>query len=98
MLVDEAVRQGTKTLELPAGKAVLTGGPESELQWDIEILEQLRELGLPEPRFDELVKTEVTYKVDARVAKQLEAANAQYAGVIMVARSRADKPWRVSIR
>ena len=49
VLVDEAVRQGTKTLELPAGKAVLTGGPESELQWDIEILEQLRELGLPEP-------------------------------------------------
>lgn len=96
VLLDESRRQGTKTLHYGAGTATVTGG--TELQWNLEILEQLRSRGLPEARYNELVVATVTYKVDARVAKQLEASNPAYAEVIRMARSEAAKPWRVSVK
>ena len=51
-----------------------------------------------EARWAELVVATVTYRIDARVAKQLESANEVYAGVIQRARSYADKPFRVSVK
>jgi hypothetical protein len=96
VLIDESRRQGTKTLHLPAGTAEITGG--SALEWDLGTLIDLLELGLPEERYAELVVATTTYKVDARVAKQLEAANPAYAEVIQRARSTVEKPWRVSVK
>jgi hypothetical protein len=94
VLLEESRRQGTKTLHVDGvGTAEITGG--SELSWDLETLLELRDLGLPEDRYDELVVATVTYKVDARVAKQLEGANPDYAAVIERARTRVEKPWRV---
>lgn len=96
VLIEESRRQGTKTLHLSTGTAAISGG--QELTWDLEALGRLRATGLPEPRWDELVVATVTYKVNAAVAKQLEAANPLYAEIIASARSYTEKPWRVSIR
>lgn len=96
VLREESQRQGTKTLHLPNATAVISGG--SELAWDIDVLNELRAAGLPEDRFNELVVATVTYRVNAAVAKQLEAANDAYAEIVGRARGTVEKPWRVSIR
>lgn len=96
VLRDESTRQGTKTLHLPGGTATISGG--SETDWDLDELAKLLAVGLPDSRYGELVVTTVTYKVDARVAKQLEAANPAYAEIIQRARSVVPKPWRVSVK
>ena len=98
VLVEESRRLGTKTLHLAQGTAIVSGGPASELAWDVGELVRLLALGLPAGRYEELVETIVTYKVNAAAAKQLEAANPEYANVISKARSRVDKSWRVSVR
>lgn len=96
VLLDESRRQGTKTLHLPGGTATITGG--SELEWDLGTLLDLKDLGLPDDRYAELVVETRTYKVDARVAKQLESANPAYGEVIERARSTVEKPFRVSLK
>lgn len=97
VLLDESRRQGTKTLRYDGvGTAEVTGG--TSLEWDLEVLLALRDLGLPEDRYNELVVATVTYKVDARVANQLAAANPAYSEVIERARSRVERPWRVSLK
>lgn len=95
-LAAEFSRQGTKTLEINGIKAELRGG--SEVVWDVEILGELTELGLPEDRMGALVTTEVTYKVNASVAKQLAAANPEYAEVIERAKQTIPKTSYVSIK
>ena len=96
ILVEEGERIGSKTLHLDGVEASITGG--KKLQWDIETLQQLQEIGLPEARFDELVKAEVTYKVNANVAKSIAGANPEYAKVIEAAKEYVDVPWRVSVQ
>ncbi len=96
ILLEESRRQGTKTLRLGDTTATVTGG--SDLEWDLETLLELRDLGLPEDRYDELVVARVEFKVDARVAKQLEASNEAYAAVIDRARTRVERPFRVSVK
>ncbi len=96
VLLDESRKQGTKTLHFDEGTATITGG--TELVWNTDILLELRNRGLPEERYNELVVAHVTYKVDARVAKQLEAANEAYAEVIRMARSYEPKPYRVNVK
>lgn len=96
VLLDESRRQGTKTLHFDNATATVTGG--QELSWDIEELHALLAFGLPEERFNELVVATVTYKVNAAVAKQLEAANPDYAAVIQRARGYTEKPWRVNVK
>ncbi len=96
VLLEESRRQGTKTLRFEDVTATVTGG--SDLEWDMDVLLELRAWGLPESRYDELVVATVTYKVDARVAKQLEGANDDYAAVIRRSRSRVEKPWRVNVK
>lgn len=95
-LAAEFSRQGTKTLELNGIKATL--GADSEIVWDIEVLGELRNLGLPEERMDQLVTAEVTYKVNGSVAKQVAAANPAYAEVIERAKGRVPRTPYVSIR
>ena len=96
VLLDESRRQGTKTLHLEHGTAEITGG--TALEWDLGTLLDLKDLGLPDDRYDQLVVATTTYKVDARVAKQLEAANPEYAEVIGRARNYVEKPWRVTLK
>lgn len=96
VLLEESRRQGTKTLHLPAATVTISGG--SELEWDLEVLAELRAAGLPEERWDELVVATVTYKVSALVAKQLESANEDYAAVIARARGRVETQQRVSVK
>lgn len=94
VLVAEAERQGSKTLRY--GDTQVEVVESKEIVWDHEVLEQLRELGLPEERYAELVVPQVTYKVRANVAKQIAGVNDQYAKVIEAARS--DMPGRRRVR
>ncbi len=96
VLLEESRRQGTKTLHLAEGTATITGG--SEVEWDLDVLAELRGLDIPEERYSALVVETVSYKVNAAVAKQLAAANPSYAEVIGRARGEIEKPWRVSVR
>jgi hypothetical protein len=96
VIVEEATRQGTKTLHFQDGDFSVSGG--STLEWDIEELEKLRDAGLPEERFYDLVKTVVSYKVNAAVAKQISGANPEYAAIIERARQEGPAPFRVSFK
>lgn len=95
-LAEEFSRQGTKTIEMNGVKAVL--GPDTETVWDVEVLQELPELGLPEERMNALVTTEIQYKVNASVAKQLAAANPAYAEVVERAKSRIPRTAYISIK
>ena len=94
-ILDESIRQGKKTLSFGSVGAVISGGPET--RYDVEELRKLADLGLPEDRMGELIVETVDYKVDARVAKQLEAANPAYAEVIQRARTVVPKPAYVKV-
>ena len=95
-LAAEFTRQGSKTLELSGIKAELRGG--SEIVWDVEILEELRALGLPDERMAALVTTEITYKVNAFVAKQLASVNEEYAEVLSRAQTKIPKASYVIVK
>lgn len=84
-LIAESQRQGTKTLHL-AGGLVARIKTKKDIVWDLEELEKLRDLGLPEQRFNELVRETTEYKVSAQVANQLAGANPDYKQVIERAR------------
>ncbi len=97
ILVEESRRQGTKTLALQDVTVEIRGG--TETVWDIETLQhQMDSLGLPAERMDALIKTEITYKVDARVAKQLAGANEDYAAVLESAKTTFEKPYYVRVK
>lgn len=96
-LVWHAQQTGTKTLHAGEFTATVTGGKETV--YDVTVLIRLLDAGLPQHRYDDLVKTEVSYKVSAAVAKQIEASgNPEYARIIGEARREIEKPWRVSVR
>ena len=97
-IVDRAKTLGTQTLNLPDGsKAFLKGG--SETVYDAqEIMERLRQLGMPEERIAEIVVEEVSYKVSAREAKRAAAANPEYEAVIESAKTVVEKPTYVSVQ
>lgn len=95
-LGEEFKRQGAKTLELGGVKAELRGG--SEVVWDVEILEELRDAGLPDARMDALVTTEITYKVNASVAKAIAAVNDDYAEIVERAKTTIPKAVYVVIK
>ncbi len=97
ILVEESRRQGTKTLALQDVTVEIRGG--TETVWDIDNLTLgLEAAGLPQDRLPDLIKTEVTYKVDARVAKQLAGANEDYAAVLESAKTTVEKPYYVRVK
>ena len=95
-LAQEFQRQGLKTMEFAGVKAELRGG--TEIVWNIEVLEDLRHLGLPEERFNALVRAEVSYKVNAREAQRIASSNERYAEVIARAKNVYQKPHYVSVK
>lgn len=94
-LMEASRLQGTKTLHYP-GVDVKISTP-NDLSWDYEILLELQDAGLPEERFNELVMTEITYKVQGNVAKQLSASNPVYAEIIERAKTQVPKLPSVSV-
>ena len=94
--VAESRRLGTKTIT--AGALTLEISADSEVEWDLDVLARLRALGLPDDRYEALVRPTVTYKVDGRVARQLEGASDTYAEVIQRARIRIPKQQYVRIK
>lgn len=83
---EECSRRGVKTVEVPgsagspAVKVELKTG--TETQWDVERLRDLLAAGLPEDRFNQLVRETVEYKVDGRIAAQIAGSNPDYARII----------------
>lgn len=89
---------GTKTVNLSGGrKAEVRGGPSRV--YDAQELERLlRIAGMPEDRIGEIVRTEVTYKVNAVEAKRAAAANPEYARAVEAAATDVETPYTVTIR
>lgn len=85
VLVEEAARQGAKTIELGGLKVVIKEG--EQILWDVDVLEDLLEAGLPQERFDELVKVECTHKVSKREADRIAAGRPEYAEIIETAKT-----------
>jgi hypothetical protein len=84
VLVDESIRMGSKTLRFGPHKVVIK--ERVVTIWDMEVLEQLLDAGLPQERFNDLVKAEVTYKVDKNESKRISAVNPVYAEIIDAAK------------
>lgn len=97
VLVNESRRRGAKTLHLANTTVEIRGG--TETVWDVGVLRAALEMAdCPQARIEEVIKTEVTYKVDARIAKQLAAANEDYAAAVELARTTVEKPHYVSVK
>ncbi|MDR7492245.1 MAG: hypothetical protein QN122_12450 [Armatimonadota bacterium] len=92
----EAERLGSKTLRVGEWEVEIRGGQETE--WDVEALQSLADLGLPEERLAALLRPTLVYRVDGRVARQLAAANPEYGAVIEAARRVVPKPLYLAIR
>lgn len=96
-LVSEAVARGTKTIHLDNVTVEIRGG--SEVVWDVQDLEAgLLSAGAPQSLVDEIISTEITYKVDARRASRAAGANPVYAEVVERARNEVEKPHSVVLR
>jgi len=96
-LVEESRRRGSKTLELGRMSAESRGGVDDAAA--TEKLEQgLLSLGCPDDLLREIVKEEVSYKVDARRASRAATANPEYAAVIKAARTEIEKPHTIVLR
>lgn len=96
LLVEEAQRQGTKTLHLDQAKVTISGG--TRLKWDVAKLLELKQAGLPEDRLNAFLKPAVTYSPSGTIARQLEGAgNPEYARIIQEARTHEPAPWRASV-
>lgn len=95
-LAAESARAGTKTLRDDGCTVTLTGG--TTVEYDAQdLMEALRMAGCPEDRIDAAVKTEITYKVDRAVLRQLAAANPEYRAAIELAAREVEKPYRATV-
>lgn len=80
-LIEESVRQGTKTLHFDTVKVEIRGG--RAVEYDAELIEAgLRRAGMPENRIREIVVETVDHRVSAANAKQAASASAAYRKVI----------------
>jgi len=95
-IVEESQRRGTKTLAL-AGDRAARVSMRKEIVWDFDELAKLRDAGLPEDRWNALVKETVEQRVDGREARQIASANPEYAAIIDRARQEFEGRPSVSI-
>lgn len=84
-LAEHARTLGTRTFEIDGQKVEVRGG--DRVEYDPDILEQLLDVGLPEERWNALVKLEVKTKIDGHVARQLAGANERYAAIVEKAKT-----------
>lgn len=96
-LVSVSEHEGTKTLHDGGETVTLSGGTTVEHDAH-DLMEALREAGCPEDRINQAVKTEITYKVDRAVLRQLAAANVDYKAAIELAERTVEKPYRASVK
>jgi hypothetical protein len=96
-LVMVSEERGTKTLHGERETATVTGGLTTEYD-AADLMQLLREAGCPEDRIDAAVATEISYKVNRAVLRQLAAANQDYAAAIELAAREVEKPFRASIK
>lgn len=96
-LVAKSEHDGTKTLHGDGETITLSGG--IGIDYDAaDLMEALEAAGCPQERIDAAVKTEITYKVDRAVLRQLAAANPDYKAAIELAEREVEKPYRASIK
>lgn len=88
--------QGTRTLHA-AGYTVEVSA-DTELVWDVTVLPRLLAAGLPPERYAALVTETIEYKVDGRVARQLEQSNPEYAAILAEARVRQPKRQYATVK
>jgi hypothetical protein len=96
VIVEESARLGARTLRFGDIEAQVKGG--EKIEWDVSELANLLDRGLPQERYNELVKIQVTYKVSASEASRIAASNPQYAEIIERAKIRKPAPYYVSVR
>lgn len=94
-VVEASQALGTKTIRAGSMTIKVTGG--DTIEWDVTELVKLRAAGLPEERYAELVTEQVSYKVNASVAKSIEGSNPVYAKIIGQARVRVPKRQSASV-
>lgn len=95
-LVSEAERRGTKTLHTEGATVTLSGGVSDEYDAQ-DLMELLRSSGCPEDRIEAAVVTEISYRVNRSVLKQL-AVNKDYQAAIDLAKRQVERPFRASIK
>lgn len=96
LVLEERKRTGASAT-MHVGKATVAITVAKEIVWDMDELGKLRDAGLPEATWDELVVTTVTEKVNANVAKRIANANEAYAKIIEGARTDHEKNPSVSV-
>ena len=86
VLAEEGLRVGAHTLHLEGMEVTI--GSDQTLVWDEPKLRELAEHGLPDERMEALLRPTVTYKVDPKVARQIErSGNPEYARIVGEART-----------
>lgn len=90
-------RQGTKTLHADGETVTVSGGITVEYD-PLDLRDALEAAECPADRIDAAIKTEVTYKVDRAVLRQLAAANPDYRAAIELAEREVEKPYRASVK
>jgi hypothetical protein len=96
VIVEESARLGARTLRFGDIEVEVKGG--EEIEWDVGELLNLVRRGLPQERYEQLVKVQVTYKVSASEAKRIASSNPLYAEIIERAKSRKPAPYYVAVR
>lgn len=96
-LVAESEHQGTKTLHGENETVTISGGTGTDYD-PSDLIDALREAGCPEQRIDQAVVTEITYKVDRAVLRQLAGANPDYKAAIELAQREVEKPYQATVK
>jgi hypothetical protein len=92
-LVALSEHQGTKTLHGEGETITVTGGTSTDYD-PADLRDALEAAGCPEDRINAAVETEITYKVDRAVLRQLAGANPDYKAAIELAEREVEKPYR----
>jgi len=96
-LVAESEHQGTKTLHGDTETVTVTGG--ESVEYDAaDLMDLLRSAGCPEHRIEAAVVTEISYRINRAVLRQLAAANDDYRAAIQLAERTVEKPYRASVK
>lgn len=95
-LLEESRKTGGKTLHLEGGFTAKIS-ISNDIHWDHSVLLELLDAGLPEERFGALVTTEVSYKVNGSIAREVAGANEVYAEIIDRAKNKIPRSPYVSV-